>query len=87
MAKNHYVTKRKRRNKNKNRKDYTSKTMYALRELALVENNQVKMDMAEVELRVVSELSMTASDYEDMRPENNGNLSIQGGNKWQDQWE
>jgi hypothetical protein len=31
MAKNHYVTKRKRRNKNSNRKDPSSATMAALR--------------------------------------------------------
>ena len=33
MAKNHYVTKRNRRPKNKRRKDYTAETMRKLREL------------------------------------------------------
>ena len=34
MAKNHYVTKRNRRPKNKRRKDYTAETMRKLREHA-----------------------------------------------------
>ena len=34
MAKNHYVTKPKRRNKNKNRKDPSHATMAKLRQLA-----------------------------------------------------
>ena len=34
MANNHYVTKPKRRNKNKNRKDPSGATMAKLRELA-----------------------------------------------------
>lgn len=37
MAKNHYVTKPKRRNKNTNRKDFSGATMAKLRELAAAE--------------------------------------------------
>ncbi len=37
MAKNHYVTKPKRRNKNNNRKDPSHTTMTALRERAAAE--------------------------------------------------
>ena len=37
MAKNHYVTKPKRRNKNSNRKDPSHATMTKLRELAAVD--------------------------------------------------
>jgi hypothetical protein len=37
MAQNHYVTKTKRRNKNKNRKDPSQATMAALRRLAAAE--------------------------------------------------
>ena len=33
MSKNHYSTKPKRRNKNKNRKDYSEGTMAAIRKL------------------------------------------------------
>ena len=35
MAKNHYVTKRNRRPKNKRRKDYTAETMRKLKELRI----------------------------------------------------
>ena len=37
MAKNHYVTKNKRRNKNSKRKDSSAKTMEALRKHAAAE--------------------------------------------------
>jgi len=37
MAQNHYVTKAKRRNKNKNRKDTAAATMAKLRERAATE--------------------------------------------------
>ena len=37
MAKNHYVTKPKRRNKNSNRKDPSQATMTKLRQLAAAE--------------------------------------------------
>ena len=40
MAKNHYVTKRKRRNKNTNRKDSTAATMAKLRQLAAAETKK-----------------------------------------------
>jgi len=38
MAQNHYVTKTKRRNKNKNRKDPSAATMAKLRQRAAAEN-------------------------------------------------
>jgi len=38
MAKNHYVTKPKRRNKNSNRKDPSQATMAKLRQLAAAES-------------------------------------------------
>jgi len=38
MAKNHYVTKPKRRNKNSNRKDPSQSTMAKLRQLAAAES-------------------------------------------------
>jgi hypothetical protein len=40
MAKNHYVTKTKRRNKNSNRKDPSHATMAKLRELAAKESKK-----------------------------------------------
>jgi hypothetical protein len=40
MAKNHYVTKPKRRNKNSNRKDPSHATMAALRERAAAETKK-----------------------------------------------
>ncbi len=42
MAKNHYVTKPKRRNKNSNRKDPSHATMTKLRELAAAEKKSAK---------------------------------------------
>jgi hypothetical protein len=40
MAKNHYVTKPKRRNKNSNRKDPSQATMTALRKLAAADTKK-----------------------------------------------
>ncbi|HEX3821758.1 MAG TPA: hypothetical protein VHW45_15600 [Candidatus Sulfotelmatobacter sp.] len=42
MAKNHYVTKPKRRNKNSNRKDHSAATMAKLRERAAAEAKPAK---------------------------------------------
>ena len=42
MAKNHYVTKPKRRNKNTNRKDHSAATMAKLRERAAAEAKSSK---------------------------------------------
>jgi hypothetical protein len=40
MAKNHYVTKPKRRNKNSKRKDFSQATMAKLRQLAAAETKK-----------------------------------------------
>jgi hypothetical protein len=42
MAKNHYVTKPKRRNKNSKRKDHSAATMAKLREHAAAESKSTK---------------------------------------------
>ena len=42
MAQNHYVTKRKRRNKNSNRKDPSANTMAALRKHAAADKQSSK---------------------------------------------